>query len=197
MNELQNFEDTIEHISSTNSGTCDLHSLELMVKDILNSLPKLDRGSLRLEMNGMFVTVSENPTTKELTEGLAKTQAYKDRLSEIYMLANAEYKTRKRCTEMLIDAYSVTSKGSNSEKRRGEATMKYPNIIIAYHASEVFLEEVEHILANIKSAADIISRQVSVMQIQLSLGEFRKNNNINGISEEITPRNQEVEWDQI
>lgn len=197
MNDLQNFEDTVEHISSTNVGACDLHSLELMVKDILNSLPKLDRGALRMEMNNMFVSVSESPSTKELTEGLAKTQAYKDRLAEIYMLANAEYKTRKRCTEMLMDAFAVTSKASNSEKRRGEATMKYPNIIIAYHAAETFLEEVEHILANIKSTADIISRQVSIMQIQLSLGEVRKGNHANGLSEEITPRNQEVEWDQI
>ena len=45
----------------------------------------------------------------------------------------------------------------------------------------MFVKEVEHVFNNLKSVTDVLSRQVSVMQLQLQLGEIKgRGNNSNG-----------------
>lgn len=175
LNEPENaFEEVLIDVSSKYTGPCNLQDIEDMVKDMLSTLPRINRDKLRKEMNNMDVPIFQTPTTFDINAGLAKAQGYKDRLVEIYMIAQRDYKLRKRCVEMLFDAYNVVSKASSFDKRKGEATMKYPTLLLALEASGTFVEEVEQYLANLKSAADSISRQGSLIQTQVSLGEYRK-----------------------
>lgn len=178
-----------------------MQELEKIVDSILATLPKLNRRKLRLEMETFQVSLNQNPTTHDINEGLAHAQGYKDRLAEIYMMALREFKTRNRCVELLFDANNVISKGKSADVRRGEATMKYPMHLIQLEGAETFLKEVEHILQNVKSAHEAISRQASVMQIQLQLGEVRKSSgprdySNNSEAEEARPKNgpQELDW---
>jgi hypothetical protein len=66
-----------------------------------------------------------------------------------------------------------------------------------------FLKEVEHVLSNIKSAHEAISRQVSIAQIQLQLGEIRRGIMPGGKlfdeSEEITSKSKSgsKNWDEF
>jgi hypothetical protein len=156
------------------SNILSMQELENVIQEMLSTLPKLNRAKLRLEMEKMSVELKDNPTTKDLNEGLALAQGYKDRLSEIYTLALRELKLRARTLDMLFDAVNYVSNGKSADKRRGEATMKYPMMIIHREAAETFLKEVEHVLQNIKSSHDSISRQITLMQIQLQLGEVRR-----------------------
>jgi septation ring formation regulator EzrA len=170
-----NFEEAFEEISEQyENKSCTMDDLETMAQEMLATLPKLDRTTIRQEMEQMVVPMFQNPTTFDINTGLAKAQGYKDRLSEIYNLANSEYRLRKRILEMLFDAASVVSKQSSADKRKGEATMKYPVYLISLEAAETFVEEVQQVLANIKSASDSISRQGSIIQSQIQLGEYRK-----------------------
>ncbi len=166
------FESYIEQIPAGTAST--LQDLEKVVNGILATVPKLDRDALRCEMGEMVVEMSKNPTTFDINEGLAKSQAYRDRLSEILFMAQNEYKIRKRCMEMLFDAVNLISKASSADKRRGEAVMRYPMMIIQTEAADIFVKEVEQMCANMRSTSESISRQVSVMQIQLQLGERRQ-----------------------
>lgn len=186
-----------------------IEELENTVNQILATLPRLDRAKLRLEMENMSVELKENPTTYDLSKGLAKAQAYKDRLSEIYIMALREYKIRQRCAELLLDAFNLVSKGSSVDKRRGDAMMKYPMMLIQMEAAEVFLKEVENVIQNMKSTMEAISRQVSIMQLQLQLGEIRKNQQTNNSEAEeysssqrgttLTPKseNAQLDWSDI
>lgn len=193
------FEDLLDEIVTSSEPINTLNDLERVINRILTTLPKLDRNTLRLEMENMTVGVKRNPTTKDLTEGLAQVQGYKDRLAEIYTLALREYRIRERCTDMLFDVFgNYAAKGSSADKRRGEATMRYPIMLIQLEAAETFLKEVEHVLANLKSAHESISRQVSIMQIQLQLGEVRREHRDGGSeAEEVIKKNGELEWDSI
>lgn len=198
-----NFEDTIESIPDTTSCNT-LQDLEKLVNQILGSLPKLNRMKLRKEMEGMNVQMYEAPTTFDINKGLAIAQAYKDRLSEIYNLAYEEYRVRKRCCEMLLDTVQVLSKQSSADKRKGEATMKYPMLLIQLDAAETFLKEVEQINNNIKSCADSISRQGSIISAQISLGEYTKRAgkiNENDAEEKLDYHSNvpkvNMEWDDI
>ena len=170
----QTFDDALDNMSMPSSGVCTMSDLEIMVNQIISTLPKLDRIKIRQEIENMHVETYESPTTFDINKGLALAQAYKDRLTEIYTLALNEYRTRKRCVEMLFDANNLVSKASSSDKRKGEATMKYPIMLFQLEGSETFLKEIEQVMSNIKSISDSISRQGSIIQSQIQLGEYTK-----------------------
>lgn len=186
------FEETLDNISEEyEDQQCTMEELEQIVKSMLNTLPKLDRDKLRKEMEDMQVETHKNPTTFDINEGMSLTQGYKDRLTEIYNVASREYKLRKRTTEMLVSANMVISRGKSKDKREGEAVMKYPVHMLNLEASEIFLDEVNQILNNIKSVGDSISRQGSMLQMQLQIGEYRKISN--GRRQQSTSEAEEIE----
>lgn len=171
----KDFEETLTSLNTNNSKPVSgLEELEQIVNEMLSTLPRINRNAIRKEMEEMHVNLQQNPHTSDLNEGLAKAQGYKDRLAEIYTLALREFKLRSRCVDMLFDANNVVSKGKSADVRRGEATMRYPMLLVQLEAAESFMKEVEHVLQNIKSAHESVSRQVSVAQIQLQLGEIRR-----------------------
>ena len=169
MSNRKAFEDYIESVPSGVANS--IQDLENTINGILATIPKIDRDALRDEMGEMIVEMSKNPTTFDINEGLAKSQAYRDRLSEILFMAQNEYKIRKRCLDMLFDAVNLISKASSSDKRRGEAVMRYPMMVIQTEAADIFVKEVEQMCTNMRSTSEAISRQVSVMQIQLQINQ--------------------------
>ena len=179
--------------------------IEKMVNDLIQSLPKINKVVWRQEMENMVVPMQQNPTTFDINEGLALSQGYRDRLSEMSMYSQREYRVRKRCLEMLFDAVNLISKASSADKRKGEATMRYPIMVLQLESSEIFMKEIEGLLGNMKSTSDAISRQASVINMQIQLGE-RRQANPNGtdvvprsIAEEVTGKNpnKEVGWDEF
>lgn len=197
----EDFEDVVASHVASKGQIKNLNDLEQIVYSILSTIPSLNRNKLRQEMIDMKIELQNNPTTLDLNKGLAKAQGYKDRLSEIYSLAIRECKLRSRCNDMLINAFIATeAKGKSADARQGEASMRYPMLLIQLEAAESFMKEVEHVLANIKSAHESISRQVSIVQIQLQLGEIRRGApNIELEAEEIINKNSkgETDWDKF
>lgn len=196
----QSIDDIIDSIPVSTSNS--ILDIENIVNQLLTSLPKINRNAWRIEMEDMIVPVQKNPTTFDINEGLALSQGYRDRLSEMLIYAQREYKLRKRCLDMLFDAVNVVSKASSADKRKGEAAMKYPLMIIQTETADIFCKEIEGIYNNIKSAFESISRQASVMNMQVTLGERRQGNPkaIDVIpqsnAEEITG-NKELNWDSF
>ena len=47
---------------------------------------------------------------------------------------------------MLFDANNLISKASSADKRKGEATLKYPMQILQFESADAFLKEVEQML---------------------------------------------------
>lgn len=202
----KNFEDTLEAIPVKQSGTIStIVDIENMANMLMSSLPKLNHEALREEMANMVIPVSKNPTTFDINEGLALAQGYRDRLSEILNLAQAEFKIKKKCLDMLFDAVNLISKASSADKRRGEATMRYPVLIMQVETSEIFMKEVESIYNNVKTTFDSISRQASVISMQITLGERRQGNPKaldvipQSAAEEVTDNksNKTISWDDF
>lgn len=168
------FEETIESYKGNNVSMTDIENIS---NNIIKSLPVLDRNKLREEMQNMIVNIPETPTTFDINQGLALSQAYRDRLTEIYIDIMKEVKIRKRCLEMLFDANNLISKASSADKRKGEATLKYPMQILQFESADAFLKEVEQILNNMKSTFDTFSRAGSILALQVQLGEYKGNGN--------------------
>ena len=197
------FEDALASIPSKPSGTIStIVDIENMVQTLIKSLPKLNHEALREEMSQMIIPISKNPTTFDINEGLALAQAYRDRLSEILSYAQADFKVKKKCLDMLFDAINLISKASSADKRRGEATMRYPIFMMQVEASEIFMKEVESIYANVRTTFDSISRQASVISMQIQLGERRQGNpkaldTIPQSSAEEVTGGREISWDNF
>ena len=168
------FEETIESYKGNNVSMTDIENIS---NNIIKSLPILDRNKLREEIQNMIVNIPETPTTFDINQGLALSQAYRDRLTEIYVDIMKEVKIRKRCLEMLFDANNLISKASSADKRKGEATLKYPMQILQFESADAFLKEVEQILNNMKSTFDTFSRAGSILALQVQLGEYKGNGN--------------------
>ena len=121
------------------------------------------------------------------------------------MYSQREYRVRKRCLEMLFDAVNLISKASSADKRKGEATMRYPIMVLQLESSEIFMKEIEGLLGNMKSTSDAISRQASVINMQVQLGERRRENPgamdivPQSNAEEVTDKNsnKEIGWDNF
>jgi hypothetical protein len=199
---VKDIDDAIAEAAATSGPMKTIDDLEKVVFSMLNTIPKLNRRALRVEMEDMIVDLKQNPTTKDLHEGLALSQGYKDRLSEIYTNAMREFRLRNRCLDMLFDAMNLISVQKSADKRKGEATMRWPMLVIQLEAAESFLKEVEHVLQNIKSSHESVSRQISLMQIQLQLGEIRREMKAAGPqsdAEEVVTKggNKELDWNNF
>lgn len=160
-------------------GRCTQNDIEEMANDMLASIPILDRDKLRIEMNNMHVDIYIEPTTFNINEGLAKAQAYRERLSGILALADREFNLRAKVFDMLMMAHNVVSKASSADKRKGEAVTKYAAQYMHLGAAETFRNEVKTYLDNMRATSETISRQASVIQAQITLGEIRRKDDIN------------------
>ena len=195
---------TIENVLDTipeKNNIYSIQEIENMTKSLIASLPQLNKEAIREEMSKMIVPMETNPSTFNINECLALTQGYRDRLAEIQNLAQTELKVRKRCMEMLFDAVNLVSKASSADKRRGEATMRYPIMVMQTEAADIFLKEVDNIAANMKSTFDAISRQCSVLALQVQLGERRQGNaqgkDFMQTNSEAEESNKELNWNSI
>lgn len=185
-------------------GMCTQSDIEQMAKEMLSTLPKLNRNALRDEMDNMHVNVYIDPTTFNINEGLAKAQGYRERLTGILALAEREVNVRLKVLDMLSMANTVMSKAGSADKRKGEALLKYPTQFIYLEAAETFRNEVQMYLNNMKATSESISRQASVLQAQITLGEVRKrseNDNSTGSGYEslLNTKNtvEEFQWDTV
>lgn len=185
-----NFEEIIENYNGNNVSMTDIENIS---NNIIKSLPILDRNKLREEIQNMIVNIPETPTTFDINQGLALSQAYRDRLTEIYVDIMKEVKIRKRCLEMLFDANNLISKASSADKRKGEATLKYPMQILQLESADAFLKEVEQILNNMKSTFDTFSRAGSILALQVQLGEYKGNKNFDNFESDA----EEIEKEPI
>ena len=181
-----------------------IEEIEIYVNLILNSLPIIDRNAWREEMLSMVVEIPKEPTTSTINKGLSLSQGYRERLSEMLIFAQKEARVRRRCHDMLLDMVNMISKGSSADKRKAEFTGRYPFIVLQTELAETFVKEIEQVYSNMKSNTDALSRQVSVMQLQMQLGEIRNfNNDFVDVSEEIENTNKvnyksgNRKWSQI
>lgn len=174
------YESTLDDIDNKyGSGHCMMSDIEEMAKEMIASLPKINRNKIRKELESMHVTVYTDPTTFNINEGLALSQAYKERLAGILALAQRECQVRNKVFDMLVMSNNVISKATSADKRKGEAIMKYPNAYLKLEAADTFAQEVKMYLDNMKSTGDAISRQASVLQAQIAIGDIHKKSNDN------------------
>lgn len=170
-----NFLEVLDNLTERyENKSCTFSEIETIVKELLATIPKLDYCAIRSEIATYHVETYDNPTTFQLLEGINRVQEYKNRIGEILMTVENEWTLRKRMNEILFDSLQAISKQSSADKRKGEATMRYPLLLIKYETINSLKSDINNVLSNLRSTGDLLSRQASIISMQINLGEYRK-----------------------
>lgn len=136
---------------------------------MIGRLKRMDRKEIYDEIRLLNVSISENPSLQQINVEISKVQAAKDRLSEILINAHSNFIILKRICELLTDGWTVFSDKNSAEKRKGEAGLKMYQFAELSSESEAIYKAAAHILKNLDSKQETLSRQVTVFALLLKL----------------------------
>ena len=129
-------------------------------------LPSFD-DAIHDEIRDLAVVSSPTPSLSVINLELERVQGAKDRLGEIFLDVLRSYTFKKRALDILRDSYGKFAQAKNAEARKGEAAYLVSDFEIDFAKVESLLKECMHILRNLDSQHDSLSRRISVCQMQI------------------------------
>jgi len=135
-------------------------------------LPELDYDAIYTELKVLSIKSCPTPTLQVINLEFEKVQAAKDRLSEIFIGLLRCHSFKKRAVDILRDSWSRFSKESSADKRKGDAAYRLSDFERDFAQTDACLKSCLHILRNLDSLSDTLSRRVTVIQLQLKLHDI-------------------------
>jgi len=146
-----------------------------LVQKQYGRLPYVDFDAVYDEVAKLAIKSTPTPTLQSLNDELQRIQGAKDRLVEIYVNVIKCHNTKKRCTDVLQDAWGKYSDEKNAEKRKGDAAMCVSGFIVDLIEIETLMKYCSEIMKNLDSIQDTTSRRVTIMQSILKIDYFSRN----------------------
>lgn len=142
--------------------------------EIMKSLKPSDENYLNIyeELKKLNVAISPNPSLQQISVEIQKVQSAKDRVSEILIDVHRNFIVRKRICELLREGWSTFSNQSSAEKRKGESFLKMRQFIESASEAESLYKATAHVMSNLDSKQESLSRQVTVHGLALKLNDF-------------------------
>ena len=119
------------------------------------------------------IDFEESPSPFDLSRQIASVQVMKDDMLRIYANAHLNHTIRNKIQDTLTDAYCVVSQAKSADKRKGEAAMALSQFAIASAEAEAFYDYCKKMIDNLESQYKTISRRISCLEMQLTLGELQ------------------------
>ena len=135
-------------------------------------LPKLDYDAIYKEISDLSIHSSPTPNLAILNDELHKVQAAKDRLSEIFIDVIKCYNYKKRAVDILKDAWGKFTSEKNAEGRKGDASFRLSSFLSDYAETEALSKSCDHILRNLDSLNDNLSRRITIWQLMTKLQDI-------------------------
>lgn len=148
---------------------------DTMVKRILLSyecLPSFKYDEVYKELSQLSIKSCPTPTLQVLNLELEKVQAAKDRLSELFIDVLKSHSFKKRAVDILRDSWGRFSAEKSADRRKGEAAYIVSDFERDFASVDALLRASTHVLKNLDSLHDNLSRRVTVVQLQLKLLDF-------------------------
>lgn len=150
----------------------DYVKMVLKIKRQYENLPKLNYDSIYKEISELSVKSSPTPSLAILNDELHKVQAAKDRLSEIFIDIIKCYNYKKRAVDILKDAWGKFTSEKNAEGRKGDASFRLSSFLSDFAETEALSKSCDHILRNLDSLNDNLSRRITIWQIMTKLQDI-------------------------
>ena len=134
-----------------------------------NNLPKLNFDELYTELAQLSVKSTPTSTLQMINLQLQKVQASKDRLAEIFLDVIRSFSFKKRAVNILTDAWGKFAEGTSADKRKSDCAFKLSDFQRDLAETEALHGTCEHVLKNLDSINNNLSRQITLIQSQLKL----------------------------
>jgi hypothetical protein len=135
-------------------------------------LPKLDYDAIYQEMAELSIKACPTPTLQVLCDEIQKVQGAKDRLSEIFIDVVKCHNFKKRAVDILQDAWGKFTTEKNSDGRKGDSAFRLSNFILDFATTEALLKACTHVLKNLDSLHDSLSRRITIYQLTIKLRDI-------------------------
>ena len=139
------------------------------IKAQYSLLPKLNYDDIDKELGELNIKSNPTPNLQMLNDELQKVQAAKDRLSEIFIDVIRSYNFKERAVDILTDAWGKFTLEKNADGRKGDAQYRLSNFAIDLANIQGLLKTCMHILKNLDSAQENLSKRISVYQMILKI----------------------------
>ena len=165
---------TYDYIPSPRGGNIpsDYDGMIKRVQTDYTQLPFLDYDDLYAELAELSVKSCPTPTLQVLNSEIQKVQSAKDRLSEIFVNVLRNFTFKKRAVDILRDAWSKFSEEKSADKRKGSACFVLSDFEMDYAATEALMKSCNHIIKNLDSLHDSLSRRITIIQLQLKMHDM-------------------------
>lgn len=132
-------------------------------------LPKLRIEDIYSELAELTIKTSQTPTLQTINRELEKSQAAKDRITEIDIQITQCVMYKERVVELLTDAWNKFSDEKSADKRKGDTAFRLANFYIDLVRVESVQKACKSVLLNLCSLQDTLSRRITNIQLQLKL----------------------------
>lgn len=135
-------------------------------------LPSLDYDAIYAELCDLSVVCRPSPSLQVINSEIAKVQGTKDRVSEIYVDVSRNYFFKKRAVDILTESWGRFTTEKNAEKRKGDCAFRLSSFELDFARVESLFKAVIHIIKNLDSLHDGLSRRITVYQSLLKLHDM-------------------------
>jgi len=139
---------------------------------------ELNLNELHEELRGYYNTkIQENANTQEINEALTKLQNTRSRVAYIVMQADRQYKSKKAIIDILTPILAKDADPKlykNKESRDGFAMERLADYVLDLHVADFLKEDANNCLSNLNDTISIISRQITVLQLEIQLGQISR-----------------------
>jgi len=156
----------------------DFLEISELVLERYKNMPILNFDDLYAELSSLSVKASPTPTLQILNLELEKVQGAKDRLSEIFNSVLRNHTFKKRVVDMLRDSWGKYTSEKNAEARKGDANIRISKFELDLAETEALLKTCLHVLKNLDSHHDVLSRKITIIQLQLKLYDLGRGNSL-------------------
>lgn len=134
-------------------------------------LPQLNYDALYAELASLTVKCHTGGSFQVLNAEIQRVQSAKDRLSEICLDVSRNYFIKKRVVDVIRDAWGKFTDEKNAEKRKGDCSYRLSNFEIDFARVEALFRVMMHILRNLDSLHESLSRRISIYQSLLKMND--------------------------
>ena len=158
---------------------------------VYDRLPQIDFDAVYKELGLLSINSVKTPTLQHLNEQLQKVQASKDRLAEIMKDVLLAHTIKKRAVDVLKDAWGRFTTERNTEGRRGDSVLRVSDFERDFAEVDGILKSCNHILNNLDSLHENLSRRVSIIQLEVKIHDMGRGGNVEFNYNRINPEDYE------
>lgn len=141
-------------------------------------LPKLNYKEIYEELSDLAIKSHPSPTLQMINDEIQKVQAAKERLSEIYRNVERNFHLKKRSIDILESAWAKYTDEKSADKRKGDAMYRISNFITDFALTEACYKVCHHIIKNLDSSHESLSRQITVNQLLLKMNDYGRSGSL-------------------